>query len=70
MLGIKCTYNHEVVYCIYIIIYEANTIMIKYNNQLSFNIIVHNTIKYHRGNLSYRGEFSKTFEGENTVNHH
>ena len=33
--------------------------MIKYNNQLSFNIIVHNTIKYHRGNLGYRGEFSK-----------
>ena len=29
-----------------------------YNNQLSFNIIVHNTIKYHRGNLGYRGAFS------------
>ena len=43
----------------YIIRYEANIIMIKYNNQLSFNIIVHNTIKYHCGNLSYRGAFSK-----------
>ena len=32
--------------------------MIKYNNLLSFNIIVHNTIKYHRGNQGYIGERS------------
>ena len=33
--------------------------MIKHSNLLSFNIIVHNTIKYHRGNQGYRGAFSK-----------
>ena len=55
----------------YIIRYETNIIMIKYNNQLSFNIIVHNTIKYHRGNLGYRGAFSKRpLKGKNTVDHH
>ena len=43
----------------YIIRYETNIIMIKYSNLLSFNIIVHNTIKYHRGNQGYRGAFSK-----------
>ena len=39
----------------YIIRYETNIIMIKYNNLLSFNIIVHNIIKYHRGNQGYTG---------------
>ena len=54
-------YNHEAVYTVYnyVIRYETNTIMFKYSNLLSFNIIVHNTIKYQRGNQGYRGAFSK-----------
>ena len=39
-------YNHEVVYKLHVmykIRYETNTIMIKYNYQVSFNIIVRNT---------------------------
>ena len=51
----------------YKIRYEAN-IMIKYNNQLSFISQYTIQIKYHRGNPSYRGEFSIFFfEGKHTV---